>query len=280
MIETDELAEGHPAGCREHLAAIETDLLAMGKGEAKLDEERISRVLPAVHKIGRAAAFFGLVKARRLAQHIEDALAKVGSTQMVLNPSQAGVLLGAACRLKEMTPHSGIDDQADIDDIVAALAALPAEPRAAAERRGASAAGQAHPAGGPMRTLLVEDDFSSRLLLQTFLSRYGECHVAVDGKEAVDAFRAALDERRRYDLVCMDIMMPEMDGREAVRQIRAMEEAQGILPPYGSKIVMTTAVDDFKSVAQCFQDLCDAYLVKPIDLAKLLSLMKSYQLAQ
>ena len=42
-----------------------------------------------------------------------------------------------------------------------------------------------------MRTLIVEDDFTSRLLLQSFLSQYGECHIAVNGKEAVEAFRAA-----------------------------------------------------------------------------------------
>jgi two-component system chemotaxis response regulator CheY len=100
----------------------------------------------------------------------------------------------------------------------------------------------------------------------------------VNGREAVEAFRAALDEGRRYDLICMDIMMPEMDGGEAVRQIRAMEEAQGILSTYGAKIVMTTAVNEIKEVIRCFQDLCDAYLVKPIELAKLLSYMKSYGL--
>jgi DNA-binding response OmpR family regulator len=41
---------------------------------------------------------------------------------------------------------------------------------------------------------------------------------------------------------------------------------------------MTTAVDDVKDVARCFNDLCDGYLIKPIDLAQLLSQMKSYQL--
>ena len=117
-------------------------------------------------------------------------------------------------------------------------------------------------------------------MLQTFLSRYGECHIAVNGKEAVEAFRSGLERKRTYDLVCMDVMMPEMDGPEAVRQIRAMEETRGIVSHNGAKIVMTTAVDDIKSVAQCFQDLCDAYLVKPIDLAKLLGLMKSYQLVK
>ena len=128
--------------------------------------------------------------------------------------------------------------------------------------------------------LLVEDDFASRLLLQTFLSRYGECHVAVNGREAVEAFRSALERGQGYDLICMDIMMPEMDGREAVRQVRALEEAHGILSTHGAKIIMTTAVDDLKEVIRCFMELCDAYLVKPIDLGKLLRHMKAFQLVQ
>jgi len=129
-----------------------------------------------------------------------------------------------------------------------------------------------------MKTLIVEDDFTSRLVLQRFLSRYGECHIAVNGKEAVDAFGRALDEGQKYDLVCMDIMMPEMNGREAVRQVRAMEQARGILSTGGVKIIMTTAVNDIKEVARCFEELCDAYLVKPIRLAELLNQVKSYGL--
>jgi len=74
----------------------------------------------------------------------------------------------------------------------------------------------------------------------------------------------------------MDIMMPEMDGREAVRLIRAFEEERGISFTDGAKITMTTTVDDIKKVFQCFKELCDAYLVKPIDLGKLLGYMKSW----
>ena len=87
-----------------------------------------------------------------------------------------------------------------------------------------------------MRTLIVEDDFTSRLLLQTFLSRYGECHIAVNGKEAVAAFRAARESGQWYDLICMDIMMPEMDGQTAVKEIRALEEAGGTLSTTAQKL--------------------------------------------
>lgn len=129
-----------------------------------------------------------------------------------------------------------------------------------------------------MKTLIVEDDFTSRLFMQTFLSRYGECHIAVNGKEAVEAFRIAIDDGSPYDLICMDIKMPEMDGQEAVKQVRALEEARGVLSNHGVKIVMTTAVTDIKEVMQSFRELCDGYLFKPIDTAKLMSELKSFQL--
>ena len=75
-----------------------------------------------------------------------------------------------------------------------------------------------------MRTLVVEDDFTSRLLLQSFLAKYGDCHIAVNGKEAITAFRTANQEGNKYDLICMDIMMPEMDGQAAITQIRDLEQ--------------------------------------------------------
>ena len=134
------------------------------------------------------------------------------------------------------------------------------------------------PAHPPLKTLVVEDDFASRHLLQTFLSRYGQCHIAVNGREAVEAFRNAFSVGDRYDLICMDIMMPEISGRDAVLEIRAIEEAHGILSSGGAKIVMTTAVTDVAEVIRCFHGLCDAYLMKPIDLNLLLAQMKSYGL--
>jgi two-component system chemotaxis response regulator CheY len=129
-----------------------------------------------------------------------------------------------------------------------------------------------------MRTLVVEDDFTSRLILQSVLSKYGECHVAVNGKEALAAVGAAREVGQNYDLICMDIMMPEMDGQAAVRAIRALEEAEGTISTLGAKIIMTTGMNEVKDVMESFKALCDAYLVKPIDTGKLIEQIRDFHL--
>ncbi|PKN17418.1 MAG: response regulator [Deltaproteobacteria bacterium HGW-Deltaproteobacteria-6] len=129
-----------------------------------------------------------------------------------------------------------------------------------------------------MKILIAEDDFTSRLLLQKILSAYGECHIAVNGKEAMDAFGRALTEGSPYHLICLDIMMPEMDGMEVLKTIRAMEEENGVNSSTGVKIIMTTALGDPRNVVGAFKSLCDAYLVKPVNKSKLLDYLRSFGL--
>ncbi len=121
-----------------------------------------------------------------------------------------------------------------------------------------------------MKILIVEDDFTSRLLLQEVLKAYGTVELAVDGLEAVAAFRKALEQEDPYGLICMDIMMPVKDGHEALREIRALEEARGVLSTQGVKIIMTTALSDPRNVMDSYHDLCDAYVIKPVDRASLI----------
>jgi two-component system chemotaxis response regulator CheY len=129
-----------------------------------------------------------------------------------------------------------------------------------------------------MKTLVVEDDFTSRLLLQTILKAYGECHVAADGTEALAAFLEAERTEQPYQLICLDIMMPDLDGKEVLRSIRAIEEASGRAPMTWSHIVMTTAVSDPGTVVETFGSMCSAYLVKPIEKAKLLDCLRQLKL--
>jgi two-component system chemotaxis response regulator CheY len=130
-----------------------------------------------------------------------------------------------------------------------------------------------------MKALIAEDDFTSRLLLQKFLSPFGEVHVAVNGAEALEAFREAKKSGAPYGLVCLDIMMPEMDGQEVLKEIRGLEEAAGISLGQGTKIIMTTALKDRVNVMTAFREQCDAYLAKPIDRQKLVGCLKDFGLA-
>lgn len=123
-----------------------------------------------------------------------------------------------------------------------------------------------------MRTLIVEDDFTNRLLLQSLLAPYGECHIAVNGKEAVEAFRLAQATDRNYDLICMDITMPEMDGHQAVEEIRQLERSAGMNPSV--TIVMTTSSNEQADVSRAQHEDCNAYLLKPIDARRLKALLR------
>ncbi|KHK03582.1 response regulator [Desulfovibrio sp. TomC] len=127
-----------------------------------------------------------------------------------------------------------------------------------------------------MRVLVVEDDFTSRKILQKILAPYGEVDIAVNGLEAVEAFTQSLDDDNHYDLVCMDIMMPEMDGQTALKQIRALEKGRGITPAAEAKVIMTTALDDPKNVVEAYyKGGATSYVPKPIDKHMLLHLLKS-----
>ncbi len=131
-----------------------------------------------------------------------------------------------------------------------------------------------------MKCLIVEDDFAARRLLQRYLSSYVVCDIAVDGNEAVVAFRQALDEKEPYDLICLDIMMPNMDGREALKVIRRIESEHGTSGLDGVKVIMTTALGDPKNVMGAFREGCEAYIVKPDKKDKLLEEMKNLSLIE
>ena len=119
-----------------------------------------------------------------------------------------------------------------------------------------------------MKILLAEDDFATRKFMDKQLSQYGDCDVMVDGEEAVDAFMMALEDDDPYDLVCLDVMMPVMDGYQVLKAIRGIEAQKGISKKDSVKVVMTTALNDERNVKLAFELGCEAYVGKPIDVEK------------
>jgi two-component system, chemotaxis family, chemotaxis protein CheY len=116
-----------------------------------------------------------------------------------------------------------------------------------------------------MRTLVVEDEFVARRILQRFLSRYGLSDVAVDGQEALDAVRTALEEKEPYDLICLDVWLPKIDGQQVLEEVRALERKHGIQVGRGSWVIMTTSARAKEYVMGAFRGGADAYLTKPIE---------------
>lgn len=129
-----------------------------------------------------------------------------------------------------------------------------------------------------MRILLAEDDFVTRKFMTGFLSKYGECDVTVDGMEAVDAFMLALEEENPYDLVCLDIMMPVMDGYQALVGIRNLEKERNVPKEKEAKIIMTTALNEQVNVDTAFELGCTVYSGKPIDQSKFEQVLKKFGL--
>jgi two-component system chemotaxis response regulator CheY len=115
-----------------------------------------------------------------------------------------------------------------------------------------------------MRVLIVEDDLVGSRLMKKFLEAECYCHLAFDGKEAIEAFEAALKEEKPYDLLCLDIMMPEVSGIDVLKTVRRLEEKNGIPPEKGVKVIMTTAINDADVIVESFNARCDGYVVKPV----------------
>ncbi|MEO5360151.1 MAG: response regulator [Nitrospirota bacterium] len=127
-----------------------------------------------------------------------------------------------------------------------------------------------------MRILIADDDPNNRTVLQGMLTSYGDCDVVVTGKEAYEAFVMAHEEKQPYDLICLDIMMPVMDGNEALVKMREYEQKMGLtMPSQEAKIVMTTALDHPKDIIKAFyKGGCTAYLTKPITKKALVEQLK------
>lgn len=113
-----------------------------------------------------------------------------------------------------------------------------------------------------MRILVIEDDFISRNVISRFLAGFGEVVTADNGRLGLQALQTAHDAGTPFDLVTLDVMMPELDGHQVLQQLRQIEQQH---PSHQkAKVVMTTALDDIQNVKTAYQGFCDDYLTKPI----------------
>jgi two-component system, chemotaxis family, chemotaxis protein CheY len=127
------------------------------------------------------------------------------------------------------------------------------------------------PMRGQPRILIMEDDPVSGKLMQAYLNSCGNCTLVVDGRAAIEAFELAVLGGDIYHLLVLDIMVPEIHGKDVLKKIREIESQNGIPVSRRSRAIMTTALSDTGNVVESFKSHCDAYLIKPIDRKALIS---------
>ncbi len=129
-----------------------------------------------------------------------------------------------------------------------------------------------------MKTLIVEDDYITSQVVYEIMTGFGEADIAEDGRQAIDKFKEAYSSGDPFELILLDIMMPEMDGQEVLKQIRQFEEDNQVKGLDGVNIIMATALSDFDNLRKAFSNQCEGYIIKPIEKDKIVNMLMDLDL--
>ena len=113
-----------------------------------------------------------------------------------------------------------------------------------------------------MRSLIVDDVEMNRELLALFLEGTGDVVFAETGEEALERFAETLATDSSFDLICMDISMPGMDGHETLKKIREMEVNHGLPRAIAFMVTGSSCPNDMYNAL--VEGDCDDYLTKPL----------------
>lgn len=130
-----------------------------------------------------------------------------------------------------------------------------------------------------MNILIVDDDYVSRTKMRTVLQDLGTCTDEESSLKALDVFKKALDTGKPFDLVTLDIQMPDLDGTEMLARLRETEKSRNIPQSARSRIFMVTAHSHKDSLLTCFKAGCDGFIVKPFTRETILAKLEVLGLA-
>lgn len=125
-----------------------------------------------------------------------------------------------------------------------------------------------------MRILIAEDVQLMQKLLGKLLEPYGEISFAKDGREALSKFQESIHTKAYFDLICLDINLPEINGLEVLKNIRAGEKLNHIPVKNRAKIVMVSSTNDANIVVKAINLGCNGYIVKPFSKDKIVNELK------
>jgi two-component system chemotaxis response regulator CheY len=113
--------------------------------------------------------------------------------------------------------------------------------------------------------------------VEKFLSPLARCDLAEDGLSGLIAVEQAIDGGDPYDLVCLDLVMPNMDGWEALRRIRVLEDARGLARV---RVLILTARDSSQNMRRFLSSSSsEGFLLKPFRKSELFDSIKALGLA-
>ena len=131
--------------------------------------------------------------------------------------------------------------------------------------------------GANMKILIVDDDEANQIILTGLLKKYGECICEDDGKKALGTFVEAFYDNSPFDLILLDIMMPNIDGQKTLKIIRQIEKRWDVKPGDESKVIMVTALNSPTEVTKAyFQGDATGYMVKPVNLNELKNMIDKF----
>jgi two-component system chemotaxis response regulator CheY len=118
-----------------------------------------------------------------------------------------------------------------------------------------------------MKILVVDDEMVSREKMKMIMGHFGQCEAVENGADALGKFVEAWNSWSPYDLISLDVQMPEMDGVEVLNRIRALEREKNVPESKRVRVVMVTARSDKDTIMTSIQAGCNDYVVKPFDKA-------------
>ena len=130
--------------------------------------------------------------------------------------------------------------------------------------------------------LIVDDSEFQADVLVSILDDMGFTNItkAVNGIDALERFGAALRNGTGFSLVFLDILMPEMDGQEALKRIRALEKEAGVDDNNKSIVIMSTSLSSPADMFTAIEGDCTDYVVKPVSENILRHMLVKYGLMQ
>ncbi|MCK5437422.1 MAG: response regulator [Desulfobulbaceae bacterium] len=276
---SNEITQDFVEEVRELSESVEGCILDLEKNQ---DSDIINKIYRNFHTIKGTARMLGFNALGTFAHQAEDLFSLIRDGKLIVDKNITDLLLRIMDMLETILDDIeavGTDDR-DTSEISALMESIfAADGDFQRNEKKGKAAESPKPRGenidqqkvktdrvadGKIKILVVDDEIASRVKAETILSEFGECDAVAGGRDAIDAFLDAHENGDPYDLITMDIDMPDMNGIEALKRIRDWEASRDPFPKE-VKVIMMTADDQPNTIFTSFRELCGSYIVKPFN---------------